>query len=335
MHSARDLLELLIAGQDLNDAAATALIHGIISEFEDSQIAAILTALRIKGATGTELAAFARVLRSTMKAPAHEFEHLVDTCGTGGGAPSFNISTAAAILAAAAGAKVAKHGNRAVTSGCGSADVLEALGIRLDADPVRSLERHGVAFLFAPEYHTALRRVAPVRKSLGVRTVFNQLGPLLNPMRAPRQVIGVYDAALLQPMSQAAFLLGTELTWVVHSEDGLDEVSPCATAVAYRASASKHEGPFGLHPEEYDFALQPEKCLTPGRSVQESAEILVESLSDPGSLRCLAVLPSAALTLWCAGIAEDLKDGLERAHDAVESGRASELLRALISGNDR
>jgi len=222
------VLESLIARRELVPEEARSLITRLMDpETQDAAIAGVLVALRCKGVTGRELAAFASVLRDQSLGLSHEFPTLVDTCGTGGGRPSFNLSTGAAIVAAAAGARVAKHGNRAVTSACGSADVLEALGVVLHAEPehlVHVLERTGIAFLFAPQHHPGVRHVGAARKALGVRTVFNLLGPLANPAGAKRQLIGVYEAALIRPVAEALQLLGCEHGLVVHGEDALDEI---------------------------------------------------------------------------------------------------------------
>lgn len=296
------------------------------------EVASILIALAAKGTSGPELAAFARVLRENGAHIPTTQPTLVDTCGTGGGIPSFNISTAAALVAAAAGAKVAKHGNRAVTSKCGSADVLEAFGVKLDVPPEKSaalLESVGVAFLFAPSHHPALRHVGPVRKELGVRTVFNQLGPLANPAGAKRQLVGVFDRSLLVPMGEALCELGAERALIVHSDDGLDEISPCAPASAARIENGSIKMVW-LQP--FDFGLEPiePSALVPGDTTAEAADIVREAISDANSPRAAAILPSVGATLWLAGVAEDFREGTERARAAIESGAAEKVLAALV-----
>ena len=225
-----ELVQPLIERKDLNTDQATALMNYLMGgEATDAQIGAVLFGLRMKGCTTQELASFARVLRSKAAVLDHTHSDLVDTCGTGGGSESFNISTAAAIIACAAGARIAKHGNRAVTSSCGSADVLERLGVKIGGDPEQlshTLETAHIVFLFAQAHHPAMRHVGKARKDLGVRTVFNQLGPLLNPAGANRQLIGVYDPGLMRSMGEALKLLGCERALIVHGKDGLDEISP-------------------------------------------------------------------------------------------------------------
>lgn len=309
-----------------------ALIGG---EAAESQIGAALAALASKGATGEELEAFARVLRGRA-VPVPEVDGpLLDTCGTGGGAPSFNISTAAAIVAAAAGVRVAKHGNRAVTSACGSADVLEALGVRLASEPEGAatlLRSVGIAFLFAPAFHPALKSVGKVRKELGVRTVFNQLGPLANPAGASRQLVGVYDASLVRSMAEALASLGCESGLVVHGEDGLDEVSPCGPSLAWRVDRGT-ASETSLSPSDFDLPPVDRAAVLPGENVAENAAILREAISDASSARCAAVLPSASAAIWLGGAAASKQDAGQRAFGAVASGAASAKLESWIEAS--
>lgn len=301
-----------------------------------SQVGAALGALRVKGATGMELAAFAQILRSQASSVESGIEGLLDTCGTGGGAPSFNVSTAAAFIAAAAGARVAKHGNRGVTSGCGSADVLEALGAKVTGTAAqfsRVLDRVGLAFLFAPEHHPGMRHVGPARRELGFRTVFNQLGPLVNPANARRQLVGVYDSSLLRPMGEALLELGAERAVVVHSEDGLDEVSPCApTRYAMVWDGCLTEGVWT--PDEFDIPAIPSYALLPGATPTENAHILREAISEASSVRSKAVIPSSACAIWLAGAAPDLKSAARSAMDAVREGRALKKLLDFVSATN-
>lgn len=300
-------------------------------EVPDALSGAFLAALQTKGVTGQELAAFARVMRSNANRIDLGPGDLVDTCGTGGGRSTFNLSTASAIVAAAAGAKVAKHGNRAVTSKCGSADVLEALGIPIegDADTLRQrFERYGLVFLFAPAHHPAVRHVGSVRRTLGIQTVFNVLGPLANPAGAKRQVVGVSSEAALRPMAQALFELGTELSYVVRGEDGLDEVSPVATTRALKVSPSGiEEATFAV--TDFGLATGLDAALVPGGTVEENAAIVTEAVSDAASPRAECLVPNVALTLMAAGLAENLADGAAIARQTVSSGRARDLLAAL------
>jgi anthranilate phosphoribosyltransferase len=330
--SARALLDSLIAGRDLGWQEAQTLMRYYTSgEADDAWIAGTLVALRMKGATGGELAAFASVLRESALGLGRAHPAMVDTCGTGGGRPSFNLSTAAAIVAAAAGAKVAKHGNRAVTSHCGSADVLEALGVVLVSDPEvlqHILDAVGIVFLFAPHHHPAMRHVGAARKALGVRTVFNQLGPLANPAGANRQLIGVYDPTLVRPMAEALVALACERAIVVHGEDGLDEISPCAKTMFARVEDGKiTEGTF----EPTDFGIDPlaPKDLTPGDTLAESASLLRRALSEPDSPQARAVVPNAAAALHLSGL-DSIAECADRAREAIARGAASRKLDELV-----
>ena len=234
-----DHIEPLLRGDDLLEAQAAALMEHLISDHaSDGQRGAVLGLLRAKGVTGEELGAFATVLRGHSMTIETHIEGLVDTCGTGGGPASFNLSTAAMFVAAGAGVTIAKHGNRAVTSKCGSADVLEALGVTLPVnrlEVVRCLKSVGIAFMLAPSFHPAMKVFGPVRRELGFRTVFNVLGPLLNPAGATRQLIGVYDRALVVPVAQALHRIGVERGLVVHAESGHDEISPAGRTYFARA----------------------------------------------------------------------------------------------------
>ncbi|HRI45077.1 MAG TPA: anthranilate phosphoribosyltransferase [Fimbriimonadaceae bacterium] len=330
--SARALLESLAAGRDLGWQEAQSLMRFYMSgEAEDPWIAGTLVALRMKGAKGSELAAFASVLRESALGLARAHPAMVDTCGTGGGRPSFNLSTAAAIVAAAAGAKVAKHGNRAVTSNCGSADVLEALGVVLVSDPEvlqHVFDSVGIVFLFAPHHHPAMRNVAAARKALGIRTVFNQLGPLANPAGANRQLIGVWDAALIRPMAEALVALACERSMVVHGLDGLDEISPCGpTRFALVDGAEIREGV--VEPDEFGIEPLEPSDLAPGDTLAENAALLRRALSEPDSPQARAVLPNAAAALHLAGFGS-LSEAADHAREAIRSGTAIRKLDELI-----
>lgn len=323
------VVESLLRRQDLSSETAAevmgALMDGDVTEV---QIAAFLIALRGKGTTAGELAAFAAAMKSRALLVTSDSKHLVDTCGTGGGIASFNISTAAAIVAAAAGAKVAKHGNRAMTSRCGSADVLEALGVRMVTDPSRLgqiLDEIGLIFMFAPAHYPAMKHVGPVRKSLGLRTVFNQLGPLLNPADARSQIIGVYDPALGSAMAEAARLLGVERAWIVHGTDGIDEISPCAPTEIWDG-----DGKRVVEPEAFGVRSQPASVLAPGIDLAENAAILVEAISDIDSPRARAILPSAAAAAFLAGLEGSTLEAGERVLSVIRSGLALTKLEELI-----
>jgi anthranilate phosphoribosyltransferase len=328
------LLEKLIQGADLTRHEANEVMRSLMSgAFEDAQTGALLTAMRIKGARPEELAGFAEVMRENASGLAATHPDLVDTCGTGGGPATFNLSTAAAIVAAAAGAKVAKHGNRAVTSNCGSADVLEALGVGLNSDPeqlLKVLENVGIVFLFAPNHHPAMKHVGPARKALGVRTVFNQLGPLANPAGAKRQLVGVYGAQMVRPMAEALLLLGAERAFVVHGDMGMDEVSPCGKTLAAEVVGGEVRD-IVLTPRSFGLDPLPFESLAAGKDAKENAKILKEAVTKPDSPRSQAVLPNAAVALLLAGVATDLKDGAERAREAVKLGQAANVLKELVT----
>lgn len=330
----RATLDRIASMQDLNAESAKGLMEWFVSgQASDLQIAAALTALRCKGATSVELAAFAKVVRDHAELVDCGIPNLVDTCGTGGGIASFNISTAAAIIASAAGAPVAKHGNRAVTSTCGSADVLEHLGVRLGVEPehlLHQLDTAGLAFLFAPAHHPALRAVAAARKELGIRTVFNQLGPLANPADAKRQLIGVYDRRLAFRMAEALAILGCERAFVVHGADGLDEISPCAATFVAKQEGH-HVTELELHPKDFGLEPLPREAILPGADIAANAQLLLEAITDPESPRSQAAIPSAAAALWLADVETDLSQAAERARVAVRSGAARAKLELLVA----
>lgn len=327
-----DLVQTLIERKDFDDGRAAELMQFLMSgEATEAQIGAILVGLRIKGCTTRELASFARVMREKAATLHHHYTDLIDTCGTGGGTPTFNISTAAAVVASAAGARVAKHGNRSM-SGLGSADVLEALGVKLISDPaklVEMLEKIWLVFLFAPSHHPAMRHVAAARKQLGVRTIFNQLGPLANPAQAQRQVIGVYDGGLMRSMGEALRELGTERALLVHGLDGIDEVSPVQESEYVQVWNGKvttgklSPASFGLEPVTAH-------ALLPGDDIAGCATIFREAITDADSDRAKAILPSAAATIWLAGLEEDLPSSAERAKRTIQNGDALRKLEALV-----
>ena len=333
-----DMMEPLLAGKDLAfDQAREIMCYLTSGEAADAQIGAVCTALRIKKATATELAAFASVLRDNANTLPHPFENLVDTCGTGGGAPTFNISTASSFIAAAAGVKVAKHGNRGVTSRVGSADVLEALGAKIQPTwevSLRMLGSVGLAFFYAPAHHPAMRHVGKARKDLGYRTVFNQLGPLANPAGALRQLVGVYDHSLAFPMAEALMLLGTQRALIAHGEDGLDEISPCApTRFALLWDGELTEGIFT--PQGFGIDAVDRAVIEPGSTSEENAAMLRDSVSNVDSMRCTATLPSAACAIWIAGLAPERKSATELARDVVASGAARERLDQYIEESQK
>lgn len=327
-----DLIQPLLEQHNLSPEQAQGLMSWLLDgEATEAQTGAVLASLRIKGVTPVELAAFAQALRD--RANRLDLgDDIVDTCGTGGGRNTFNISTAAAFVAAGAGVKIAKHGNRSVTSKCGSADVLESLGAKLQ-DDLPKLERifreSGIVFMFAPVHHPGMRHVGKARKELGFRSVFNQLGPLANPAGARRQMIGVYDPSLVEPMAQALAKLGAERAVVVYGEDGLDEISPCTTTKAafvmngeVRVTAIG-AGHFGL--TEIDPG-----ALEPGEDAAENAAILQVAISEIDSTRSKAILPSAAMAIWLSGLAADLPEAKKWAEESIRDGHATRALDKFV-----
>lgn len=321
----------LIAGRDLSDADVESAIDTILTGgATPAQIAAFLVGLRIKGESTLEIAAAARAMRRhCVQIHPKVTGPLLDTCGTGGdGLHTFNISTAAAIVAAAAGVSVAKHGNRAVSSKAGSADVLEALGVRIDLTPAqaqKSVEEVGIGFLFAPSHHAAMKYAAPVRRELGVRTIFNLLGPLSNPASATHQVVGVYDVAHIEPLAGALGALGLTAAWVVHGYGGLDEVSPAGpTRVAQLVDGEVCTTE--LSPADFGLSEVPLEALRGGDS-HRNAEIIREVLSGQEGPARVAVLLNTAAALRVAGVAQDPREAAERAAAAIDTGEARALLK--------
>ncbi len=309
----------------------------------DAQIAALLVALHMKGETVEEIVGFAEAIRAAaapLATPANsaidvsgtERDALVDTCGTGGDASgTFNISTATALVVAGAGVRVAKHGNRSVTSKCGSADVVEALGVNLNLPPARvaaCLDEVGIAFLFAPAMHSAMKYVQPARRELRLRTVFNLLGPLTNPARASAQVVGVYSADLVEKLAQALNMLGLRRALVVHGEDGLDEITISGpTRVAeVRGGAVRA---YLVAPEEFGIPRAKLEEIS-GGDAQANAGIIREILAGEKSARRDVVVLNAAAALVAAGRADKIADGIPLAQKSVDSGAARAKLETLV-----
>ncbi len=328
------LLEQLLQGQALSEPQATDLMQAwLAGSLEPELTGALLAALRCKGVSGEELAAMARVLREASCLPGERPPlKLVDTCGTGGdGADTFNISTAVAFVAAACGATVAKHGNRSASGKVGSADVLEALGLNLRADPetvVAALPGSGVTFLFAPGWHPALVELAPVRRRLGVRTVFNLLGPLVNPLRPEAQVLGVARSELLEPMAEALSRLGLERAVVVHGHGGLDEAS-LSGVNQLRLVEGATVRALELDPEELGLGLAPLTALA-GGDLDTNRRILEAVLRGQGSTAQRDVVAlNTALVLWAAGRADSAEAGLAQALEALGGERPWQRLEQL------
>jgi anthranilate phosphoribosyltransferase len=331
-----ELLNKLIARQDLAQAEAAALLEAILADdATDSRIAAALVALASKGETEEELAGFAQTMRARCSRIASKHSRYVDTCGTGGSrAKTFNVSTAAAFVVAAAGVPVAKHGNVGVTTRAGSADVLGALGVKVDLAPERVNEifdEIGVCFMFAPLHHAATKRVAMVRRDLGVRTIFNLLGPLTNPAGAPFQVAGVSSEGACEKVARALARLGTRRAWVVRGEDGLDEITLAGKTVVHSASP---EGPkvidrFEIVPEDFGLRRASIDHLR-GGSAEENAAIIRDVLEGrrKDEARDL-VLINAAASLFIAGAADSFVGAVGMAARSIETGGALAKLHAL------
>lgn len=323
----------VIAGEDLS-GAEMAEVMGLImgGDATPAQIGGFLVGLRIKGETITEITEAARVMRDLAIPVQVHGPHLIDTCGTGGdGAHTFNISTAAAIVTAAAGAQVAKHGNRSVSSSSGSADVLEKLGVKigLSADQVtQCINQLGIGFLFAPAHHGAMKHAIGPRRELGVRTIFNLLGPLTNPAGAKCQLIGVYDAALIEPMAHVLQRLGSERVMVVRGEEGLDEISlsgPTQVAELKEGKVSSYL----LTAAQLGLPSAPLSSLVV-TGVDESAEVIRRVLAgEPGPARDI-VMANAGAAIYLAGLSETLVAGVKRAVEVVDSGAAGAKLAALV-----
>jgi anthranilate phosphoribosyltransferase len=326
------ILERLLAGGDLGLDEAAALMESIMAgELDAAQLAAILIALRCKGETVEEIAGLAQAMRARALPVVTISDDLVDTCGTGGdGLQTFNISTAAALVAAAMGIRVAKHGNRAVSSRCGSADLLEALGVRIDLSPEsagRLIDEVGIGFLFAPRHHPAMRHAATVRRQLGVRTVFNLLGPLTNPAGVRRQLMGVYRADLTQTMARVLQTLGVTKAFVVHGLDGTDEVTVCADTLVSVLDAGEVRT-IRFAPEDADLPRAGLDALR-GGTVEENAAQLLALLEGANGARRDAVLLNAGFVAMAADRAADIREGVGLARAALDSGRARCVLQQL------
>jgi anthranilate phosphoribosyltransferase len=322
-----DAIAKLVRSENLTEAEAASAFEGIIrGDATPVQIAGFLVALRIKGETVEEITGFARTARA-MATPITVSGDLLDTCGTGGdGLATFNISTLAAIVAAACGARVAKHGNRAASSACGSADVLEQLGVKIDLAPegvARCIDAAGIGFLFAPVFHPSFRFAAVPRRELGMRTVFNVLGPLCNPASASYQSLGVADASLVGKMAEVLVRLGVERAIVFHAGDGMDELSLSSPSRVIEIDGERKE--YQLDPAE--LGLTPASLdSVRGGGPEENARIAREVLAGADGPRRDVVLLNAAAALRAAGIAAGWKEGLAMGADAIDSGRAGDVL---------
>jgi len=327
-------LKKLLNKQDLSNAEMREVMQAMMNgALTDAQIGGFLIALRCKGETVEEIAAAVSVMRELAQQVDVQGPHVIDTCGTGGdGANTFNISTAAAFVVAAAGGKVAKHGNRSVSSRCGSADLLEAAGVNLDLSArqvAQSIREIGVGFLFAAKHHSAVRHTVGPRKEMGVRTLFNLIGPLSNPAQAQHQLIGVFDRQWLVPVAEVLKKLGSKHVLVVHAEDGLDEISIAApTFVAELKNAEIST--YSVSPEQFGLARSSLSLLAVDNA-QDSLEIINAVLDNqPGPARDIVAL-NAGAAIYAADLCDTLLDGVNTALQVIENGSAKSKLQALIA----
>ncbi|KZB50933.1 MULTISPECIES: anthranilate phosphoribosyltransferase [Thalassospira] len=329
----KPILAKVANGEKLNEEQAEQAFDVLMSgQATPSQMGAFLMALRLRGETVDEITGAARVMRSKATgiiAP----PNAVDTCGTGGdGSGTFNISTGAAIVAAACGAIVAKHGNRAASSKSGSADVLLALGVNLDADMAlleKALKEINLCFMMATRHHSAVRHVMPTRVEMGTRTIFNLLGPLANPAKTKRQVMGVFAREWVEPIANVLNRLGSEHAWVVYGHSGLDEISTTGPTFVAEVKNGKVTT-FEINPEDYGLEIVTLDALK-GGDAQTNAQAILDLLAGKKSAYRDIVLLNAAAALVVTDIATDLADGIAKARVAIDSGKAAETLQALVS----
>ena len=330
----REHLQTIIEGQQLDEEQMSEMITDVLSgEITDAQIGAMMAALATRGETYEELAGAAKAMRRKAHRVQPPGAIVVDTCGTGGdGAKTFNISTTTAFVVAGCGVVVAKHGNRSVSSQCGSADLLEALGVKIDTDPEiveEALHEIGIGFLFAPVYHGAMRHAARARTEVGLRSIFNMLGPLTNPAGANCQLLGVYAPELTEMFANALAHLGARQAMVVHGHDGLDEISVCAPTRISELKGGRVKT-FDLAPEQFFGRLAEPESLTGGDSTANAA-ITREILDGTAGHRRDVVVLNAAAALICAGKAVDFPAGIKLAEEAIDTGAAREKLDGLIT----
>ena len=327
------LLEKLVRHEDLTTEEASAVMNEVMEgRATPTALAGILAAMAMKGERPAEIVGFARTMRAhavRLSAPASD---VFDTCGTGGDrSGTFNISSAAAVVVAACGVKVAKHGNRSVSSRCGSADVFEQLGVNIAASPAvveRTLSDANIAFFFAPTFHPAMKHSGPTRRELGIRTVFNLLGPLTNPAGATRQIVGVPRSELTEPIARALMLLGSARAWVVHGADGIDEISTTGhTKVSECRDGAVNT--FYIHPSDFGVSKASPDELRGGDAVQ-NAGIIRHVLSGQRGAHRDVVVFNAGAALFVAGKVSSVDDGIRAAEAAIESGAASATLAAMV-----
>jgi anthranilate phosphoribosyltransferase len=328
-----ELLEKLTRHEDLtSEEAATAMREVMEGRAAPTQLAALLSALVMKGERPAEIVGFARTMREHAVKLSGSVGEVFDTCGTGGDrSGTFNISSAAALVVAACGVPVAKHGNRSVSSRCGSADVFEQLGVNIGASPPaveRSLREARIAFFFAPTFHPSMKHAAPTRRDLGIRTAFNLLGPLTNPAGASRQIVGVPAPELTELMAHALRMLGTSRAWVVHGAEGIDEISIAGyTKVAECRDGAVHT--FYIHPSEFGMAKGAAESLK-GGDASTNAAIVRDVLAGRRGGPREVVLLNAGVALFVAGAAESVRAGIRRATEAIDSGAARATLDSMV-----
>ncbi len=328
----RAALARVVAGKDLTREEAERVMTTVMNgEATPAQLGALLAALHLKGESSDEVAGFAGALRAFAVPVELTIPDAIDTCGTGGdGAGTFNISTIAAMVCAGAGAPVAKHGNRAASSACGSADVLEALGVRIDLGPkavARCIEDVGVGFMFAPRFHPAMRHAGPVRRELGVRTVFNLLGPLVNPARVRRQLLGVATPRAGPLLAESLRALGAQHVLVAHGEDGLDEISPSGPSRLWELRDG-HIEERSFHPEDVGLRVVAREEIS-GGDIERNKAIAQQVLAGADGGRRTAVLLNAGAALYVAGKVATVADGVALAGETIDSGRARNALARL------
>jgi anthranilate phosphoribosyltransferase len=327
-------LKVLIEQQDLSDQQMTAVMQQIMTgEATPAQIAGFLVALQMKGETVTEIASAASVMRSLATPVQISAQTLVDTCGTGGdGASTFNVSTAAAFVVAAAGGQVAKHGNRSISSSSGSADVLEAAGVNLDVSPEQvkhCIESIGVGFMFAQKHHGAMKHAITPRREMGIKTIFNLLGPLTNPAKAKHQVLGVFDKKWVEPMANVLKTLGSKHVLVVHAEDGLDEIS-IGSATHIAELKDGEISCYQIAPEQFGMQRTPVTQLAI-HNAQESLTVINAVFDgEMGPARDIVVL-NAGAAIYAADLVPSLVDGIQRAKTVIDNGQAKQKLQELVT----
>ncbi|HEU4708272.1 MAG TPA: anthranilate phosphoribosyltransferase [Methylophilaceae bacterium] len=331
----KEALQRLLDSSDLSHAEMLGVMRQVMGgQLTTAQIAGFLIALRLKGETVDEIAAAAEVMRGLAShVNVEDREHLIDTCGTGGdGTQTFNVSTASAFVAAAAGVRVAKHGGRSVSSACGSADVLEALGVNVDLAPeqvAQCVNDIGIGFMFAPNHHSAMRFAAPVRRELGVRTLFNLLGPLTNPAGAKRQIMGVFDRKLTLVLAQTLQQLGSEHVMVVHGADGMDEISFSGhTYVAELKGGNISE--YLLNPAHFGLPLHDMRTIQV-ENAEQASDMLDAVLAGKLIPARDIVLLNAGAAIYVSGLAASMQQGMERAKTMIDSGAAQTKLEQLVA----